>query len=72
METDPRGGGLSSRRKAGILAVCCLSVLITSLDLTIVNLAIPSIRADLTATAALWMLTLALGLAIAALGAIRT
>lgn len=43
---------LTQRRKAGILATCCLSVLITSLDLTIANLAIPSIRADLAATAA--------------------
>jgi EmrB/QacA subfamily drug resistance transporter len=52
VETDSRAGELSTRRKTGILAVCCLSVLITSMDLTIVNLAIPSIRADLTATAA--------------------
>ena len=44
--------GFSDRRKAAILAVCCLSVLITGMDLTIVNLAIPSIRTDLTATAA--------------------
>ena len=51
-ETDPPPVGLSARRKAGILAICCLSVLITSMDLTIVNLAIPSIRTDLTATAA--------------------
>ena len=44
--------GFSSRRKAGILATCCLSVLITNMDLTIANLAIPSIRTDLSATAA--------------------
>ena len=49
---DPPPGGLSNRRKAGILTVCCLSVLVTSMDLTIVNLAIPTIRADLSATAA--------------------
>ena len=57
---------LSQRRKAGILATCCLSVLITSTDLTIANLAIPSIRADLTATAAhaQWVIAIyALGVA---------
>ncbi|MCX6486624.1 MAG: MFS transporter [Mycobacterium sp.] len=43
---------MSTRRKAGILAICCLSVLMTIMDLTIVNLAIPSIRTDLGATAA--------------------
>jgi EmrB/QacA subfamily drug resistance transporter len=43
---------VSTRRKAGILAICCLSVLMTIMDLTIVNLAIPSIRTDLGATAA--------------------
>jgi len=46
------GGGVRDRRKAAILAVCCLSVLITSIDLTIANLAIPSIRTGLNATAA--------------------
>jgi EmrB/QacA subfamily drug resistance transporter len=40
------------RRKIGILATCCLSSLITGMDLTIANLAIPSIRGDLSATAA--------------------
>jgi EmrB/QacA subfamily drug resistance transporter len=43
---------VSTRRKLGILAICCLSVLMTIMDLTIVNLAIPSIRTDLGATAA--------------------
>ena len=43
---------MSTRRKLGILAICCLSVLMTIMDLTIVNLAIPSIRTDLGATAA--------------------
>ena len=41
-----------NRRKAGILATCCLSALITGMDMTIANLAIPSIRDDLAATAA--------------------
>ena len=43
---------MSTRRKLGILAICCLSVLMTIMDLTIVNLAIPSIRTDMGATAA--------------------
>jgi EmrB/QacA subfamily drug resistance transporter len=41
---------LSSRRKAIILVSCCLSLLIVSMDATIVNVAIPSIRADLHAS----------------------
>jgi len=44
--------GFSERRKAAILVTCCLSALITGMDLTIANLAIPSIRTDLAATAA--------------------
>jgi EmrB/QacA subfamily drug resistance transporter len=44
--------GFSDRRKAAILVICCLSALITGMDLTIANLAIPSIRTDLAATAA--------------------
>lgn len=50
---DPRAAaGFSNRRKAGILATCCLSVLITNIDLTAINLAVPAIRADLDTTAA--------------------
>ena len=41
-----------NRRETGILAACCLSALITGMDMTIANLAIPSIRTDLAATAA--------------------
>ncbi|MGD9619638.1 MAG: MFS transporter [Mycolicibacterium sp.] len=41
---------MSGRRKAVILASLCLSLLIVSMDATIVNVAIPSIRADLSAT----------------------
>jgi EmrB/QacA subfamily drug resistance transporter len=41
---------LSPRRKAVILASCCLSLLIVSMDATIVNVAIPSIRAELHAS----------------------
>lgn len=45
-------GALSSRRKAIILMSCCLSLLIASMDATIVNVAIPSIRAELGASPA--------------------
>ncbi|MCH9708305.1 MAG: DHA2 family efflux MFS transporter permease subunit [Actinomycetia bacterium] len=41
---------MSARRKVIVLASCCLSLLIVSMDATIVNVAIPSIRADLAAT----------------------
>src|ERR1700730_10950714 len=41
---------LSARRKAIILISCCLSLLIVSMDATIVNVAIPSIRADFDAS----------------------
>jgi EmrB/QacA subfamily drug resistance transporter len=41
---------LSTRRKAIILVSCCLSLLIVSMDATIVNVAIPSIRDDLHAS----------------------
>lgn len=44
-------GTLTPRRKAIVLASCCLSLLIVSMDATIVNVAVPSIRADLGATA---------------------
>ena len=59
-------GELSQRRKAAILATCCLTVLISGMDLTIANLAIPSLRADLAATAAhaQWVIAIyALGVA---------
>ncbi|KAA0117409.1 DHA2 family efflux MFS transporter permease subunit [Mycolicibacterium sp. P9-22] len=42
---------MTPRRKAIVLASCCLSLLIVSMDATIVNVAIPSIRTDLGATA---------------------
>ena len=41
---------LSARRKGIILVSCCLSLLIVSMDATIVNVAIPSIRTDLGAS----------------------
>ena len=42
---------LSARRKGIILVSCCLSLLIVSMDATIVNVAIPNIRTDLGASA---------------------
>lgn len=41
---------MSARRKAIILVSCCLSLLIVSMDATIVNVAIPSMRTDLGAS----------------------
>ncbi|WP_433521154.1 MFS transporter [Nocardia pseudovaccinii] len=40
---------LTPRRKLVVLATCCLSLLIVSMDSTIVNVAVPAIRADLDA-----------------------
>ncbi|MEC3916040.1 MFS transporter [Nocardia sp. CDC160] len=41
--------GLTARRKTIVLITCCLSLLISSMDATIVNVAIPAIRSDLGA-----------------------
>ncbi|PRY33044.1 MFS transporter [Pseudosporangium ferrugineum] len=41
---------LSPRRRRSVLAICCLSLFIVGLDTTIVNIALPSIRADLDAS----------------------
>ena len=43
---------LGPRRKAIILTSCCLSLLIVSMDATIVNVAIPAIRSELGASTA--------------------
>jgi EmrB/QacA subfamily drug resistance transporter len=40
----------SSRRRYLILAICCMSLLIVGLDSTIVNVALPSIQRELTAS----------------------
>ena len=45
-------GPLIPRRKTIILMSCCLSLLIVSMDATIVNVAIPAIRLELGASAA--------------------
>jgi EmrB/QacA subfamily drug resistance transporter len=41
---------ISSRRRYGILAICCLSLFIVGLDVTVVNVALPSIGRDLDAS----------------------
>ncbi|WP_280362879.1 MFS transporter [Nocardia wallacei] len=41
--------GLTARRKTIVLVTCCLSLLISSMDATIVNVAIPTIRTDMDA-----------------------
>jgi EmrB/QacA subfamily drug resistance transporter len=40
---------LSRRRKVGILLICCSSLFIVGLDVTVVNVALPSIAGDLDA-----------------------
>ncbi|MRH89462.1 DHA2 family efflux MFS transporter permease subunit [Nocardia sp. SYP-A9097] len=47
---DTTIGGLSKERKTLILITCCLSLLISSMDATIVNVAIPTIQSDLGAS----------------------
>jgi EmrB/QacA subfamily drug resistance transporter len=42
-------GELSRRRKTLILATCCMSLFIVSLDATVVNVALPTMRRDLDA-----------------------
>ncbi|KQU04328.1 MFS transporter [Rhodococcus sp. Leaf7] len=50
MLTTVPSGDLDHRRKMIILATCCLSLLIVSMDATIVNVALPAIRSDLGAS----------------------
>jgi EmrB/QacA subfamily drug resistance transporter len=40
---------LSRNRKMGILSICCLSLFVVGLDITVVNVALPSIGRDLDA-----------------------
>ena len=37
---------VSRRRKPLVLGICCMSVLIVSMDTTIINVALPSISED--------------------------
>ncbi|GAA3122918.1 MFS transporter [Planomonospora alba] len=41
---------LTYRRRMGVLAICCMSLLIVSLDTTILNVALPAIRRELDAS----------------------
>ncbi|NEY31596.1 DHA2 family efflux MFS transporter permease subunit [Streptomyces sp. PRKS01-65] len=41
---------LSHRRRLLVLAICCMSLLIVSLDNTVLNVALPSVQRDLAAT----------------------
>jgi EmrB/QacA subfamily drug resistance transporter len=47
-----RGPGLSQRRRFGVLAICCASVLVVVMDISIVNVALPAIRRGLGASVA--------------------
>jgi EmrB/QacA subfamily drug resistance transporter len=42
--------GLSPRRRFGVLAICCASIFVVVMDISIVNVALPSIRHDLHAS----------------------
>src|SRR3954466_12218508 len=48
--TDHQTQPLSRSRRRVILTICCMSILIVSLDNTVVNVALPSIRRDLDAS----------------------
>ena len=41
---------LTQRRRLLVLAICCLSLLVVGMDVTIVNVALPAIRSDLHAS----------------------
>jgi len=45
-----RTPGLSQRRRLGVLAICCASILVVVMDISIVNVALPAIRRDLHAS----------------------
>jgi EmrB/QacA subfamily drug resistance transporter len=47
---EVRGQAFSRRRRVGILLICSMSLLIVSLDVTIVNIALPSIGHDFGAS----------------------
>src|ERR1700729_2201273 len=46
----PARHGMSRPRRIGILLICCMSLFIVGLDVTIVNVALPSIGHDLGAS----------------------
>jgi EmrB/QacA subfamily drug resistance transporter len=49
---DDRMPELSRRRRLLVLAICCMSLLIVSLDITALNVALPAMQADLHASTA--------------------
>jgi len=49
MHNDSSSASASARRRLVILATCCLSLFLVTMDVTIVNVALPSIRRDLHA-----------------------
>jgi EmrB/QacA subfamily drug resistance transporter len=48
--SDNAGEQLSRHRRLVVLGICCMSLLIVGLDVTIVNVALPSIHRDLNAS----------------------
>lgn len=44
------GGGLSHRRRLLVLGICCMSLLIVSLDNTALNVALPALQHELHAS----------------------
>ncbi len=50
--TDERGpvSGLSRRHRLLVLAICCISMLVVVMDISIVNVALPAMRRDLHAS----------------------
>jgi EmrB/QacA subfamily drug resistance transporter len=49
MNLEASTGELSRRHKAGVLLICCMSLFIVGLDITVVNVALPSIGQELHA-----------------------
>jgi EmrB/QacA subfamily drug resistance transporter len=47
---QPVAGELSRRRRLLVLAICCASIVVVVMDISIVNVALPSIRRDLDAS----------------------
>ena len=45
-------GGLSQRRRFLVLTICCGSIAVVVMDISIVNVALPAIRRDLHASEA--------------------
>ncbi|MFB9835480.1 MFS transporter [Actinoallomurus acaciae] len=48
--TPPDTGDLTRRHRLLILAICCTSIIVVVMDISIVNVALPAIRADLHAS----------------------